>query len=61
MQDLLTALALVLVIEGLLYGAAPSTMQRMARQAGELPPSTLRAFGLGAAVVGVGLVWLIRG
>lgn len=61
MADLLTALALVLVIEGLLYGAAPSTMQRMARQAADLPPSTLRGAGLTAAVIGVALVWFIRG
>ncbi|WP_119679032.1 DUF2065 domain-containing protein [Indioceanicola profundi] len=60
MIDLLTALALVLVIEGLLYAAAPDGMRRMAAMAAETPSSTLRTAGLVAAIVGVALVWLLR-
>ena len=59
--DLLTALALVLVIEGALLALFPGGMKRLWEMAGEMPQSALRAGGLGAAVVGVLLVWLIRG
>ncbi len=60
MQDLLTALALVLVIEGVLYAAFPAAMRRTLEAALAAPPSTLRVAGLVAAAVGVALVWLIR-
>lgn len=55
------ACGLVLVIEGLAYAAFPEHMRRMMRQALELPAGTLRMGGLLAAIVGVALVWLIRG
>ena len=61
MRELLTALALVLVIEGLLYAAFPEQMRRMVVSLLELPASTLRVGGLIAAVIGVGIVWLLRG
>ncbi|MEQ8397823.1 DUF2065 domain-containing protein [Thalassobaculum sp.] len=61
MQDLLTALALVLVIEGVLYSAIPAAMRRALETAMELPDSTLRGAGLVAAAIGVVAVWLIRG
>ncbi|EDP65679.1 hypothetical protein BAL199_02604 [alpha proteobacterium BAL199] len=61
MQDLFTALALVLVIEGVLYSAFPAAMRRALEVAMELPDSTLRGAGLAAAAIGVVAVWLIRG
>ena len=61
MSELLTALGLVLVIEGFLYGGMPAIAKRMASQLMELPESTLRFVGLVAMVAGVGLVWLARG
>jgi len=60
MQDFLTALALLLVIEGVLYALFPGGMRRMIAQALVIPETQLRAAGLAAAVVGVGLVWLLR-
>lgn len=60
MQDLLTAFALVLVIEGVLYAAAPSAMRRALEAAMAMPDSTLRTAGLLAAAIGVAAVWLIR-
>ena len=60
MSDLFTALALVLVIEGVLYALFPEAMQRMMAQAIELPPSMLRNGGLVAAVLGFAVVWFIR-
>ncbi len=58
--DFLTALALVIVIEGVALALFPGAMMRLWELAREVPPSTLRAGGLGAAVAGVLLVWLIR-
>lgn len=60
MEDLFTALGLVLVIEGALYALFPEGMQRMMAQTLKLPPALLRRAGLGAAVVGFVVVWLIR-
>ena len=60
MSDLFTAMALVLVIEGVLYALFPEAMQRMMVQAIQVPPSVLRNGGLVAAVIGVGVVWFIR-
>lgn len=61
MTDLATALALVLVIEGLMYALFPDHLKRMMAVILSVPATTLRAAGLVAAAIGVGLVWLVRG
>ncbi len=61
MDDFLTALALVLVIEGGLYALFPQGMRRMMAQMQEIPESRLRTMGLIGAVIGVVGVWLLRG
>jgi uncharacterized protein len=61
MRDLGTALALVLVIEGILYALMPETMKRVAARALAVPPQVLRVAGLLCAAIGVVLVWLVRG
>jgi uncharacterized protein len=61
LRDVLTALALVLVIEGALYALAPGAMRRMMVRAQELPEAWLSRAGLAAAAAGVFFVWLIRG
>ncbi len=60
MKDLWTALALVLVIEGVLYALFPEGMKRMVAQMLMVPAPMLRAAGLAAACLGVGVVWLVR-
>ena len=60
MRDLGTGLALVLVIEGVLYALFPEVMKRLAQRAMLPQPQTLRAAGLLAASVGVVIVWLLR-
>ncbi|MBV8888533.1 MAG: DUF2065 domain-containing protein [Alphaproteobacteria bacterium] len=60
MRDLFTSLALVLVMEGILYALFPDAMKRMAARAQSVPVPTLRFTGLAAACLGVVLVWLIR-
>jgi uncharacterized protein YjeT (DUF2065 family) len=60
MRDLGTALALVLVIEGILYALFPEGMKRVAARSTLVPPQALRAAGLLAACIGVAVVWLLR-
>jgi uncharacterized protein YjeT (DUF2065 family) len=60
LRDLATALALVLVIEGVLYALFPVVMRRMVAQVLAMPVEVLRATGLVAALLGVAAVWLIR-
>ena len=60
MNDLWTALALVLVIEGALYALFPEAMKRAAARALMVEPQALRLAGLAAACVGVVVVWLVR-
>ena len=61
MTDLATALALVLVLEGLLWALAPDGMKRAAALALGMANSELRIGGVVAVAVGVLLVWLLRG
>lgn len=58
---LISALCLVLVIEGALYALFPDGMKRMMAQVLEIPSSAMRIAGLAAAVLGVLLLWLVRG
>lgn len=61
MSDLLVAIGLVLVIEGLLWAAAPQLGIKLLAAAAQMPEQTLRAAGTAAVVVGVIVVWLVRG
>ncbi len=60
-DELVIALALILVIEGALYALFPEAMKRMMVRVAEQPGSALRSAGLAAATIGVGIVWLMRG
>lgn len=61
MIALVSAVGLVLAVEGALYALAPDTMRRVAAQIVSTPSETLRTIGMVALVAGVGLVWLVRG
>ena len=61
MTDLMTAFALAVAIEGALYALFPDAMRKMMLHVLAQPVSQLRAVGLGAAVAGVSVVWLVRG
>ncbi|WP_186386215.1 MULTISPECIES: DUF2065 domain-containing protein [unclassified Stappia] len=61
MSDLWVALGLVLALEGALYALAPGAMKQAIRQMLELPDGVLRTGGLIAAIIGVFIVWLVRG
>lgn len=60
MRDLLTALALILVIEGIVYALFPELMRRLATRTTHTPAQALRIGGLIAAFLGVVVVWLLR-
>jgi len=60
MMDFLTAIGLVLVIEGSLYALMPDAMKRMMAQVQSVPTPIMRVAGLGAAAAGVLVVWWIR-
>jgi uncharacterized protein len=61
MEDALLALGLVLALEGSLYALFPQGMRRAIAMALALPSEQLRWTGVFAALVGVAVVWLVRG
>jgi hypothetical protein len=61
MSDLVLALGLMLVIEGCLYALFPDAMKRAVAVVLEQPSSSIRAVGLVAALIGLGIAWLVRG
>jgi uncharacterized protein YjeT (DUF2065 family) len=60
-SDLFAALALYLVIEGLLPFANPAAWRRSLGLIGQLNDGQLRVFGLTIIVVGLSLLLLVRG
>jgi uncharacterized protein YjeT (DUF2065 family) len=61
MHELAIGIGLFLVLEGLLYAAFPAAVKRIAREVPEMADGTLRNFGVIAMIVGVGLIWIIKG
>lgn len=61
MTELLSALALVAVLEGLFLFVAPGGWKRAAEQLYALPNARLRMFGLVVVVLGLLSLFLIRG
>ncbi len=59
--DILTGIALVLVIEGLVYALAPSLIERLLEALREMPIETRRNLGLMTFATGIVLLWLVRG
>jgi len=60
-SDFWVALGLMLVMEGAAYALFPTRMREALSQILSAPEGIIRALGLAAAILGVGLVWLIRG
>ena len=61
MGEFVVALGLVFVIEGLIFAAFPGLAKRLAASALESPDTSLRIAGIVSAILGVLLIWLIRG
>lgn len=58
---ILTAVSLILVIEGLLYALFPDFVRKMMALAVMTPVPRLRLFGLVMVTLGACLVWLMQG
>lgn len=61
MQDLWAALALVLVIEGLMPFAAPAVWRQALMRLVELDDRRLRLIGAGSMLAGLFILYLVRG
>ncbi len=59
-QELLTALALLLVIEGIMPFMNPGGMRRMMSLVSQMDDATLRAVGLTSMVCGVLLLYVVH-
>lgn len=58
-SDLLTALALVLIIEGFLPGIAPSTWLKVMRDAEKMGPQGIRIAGIISMLSGAILLFIL--
>jgi uncharacterized protein YjeT (DUF2065 family) len=61
MSDFLVALGLVFVIEGIVFAAFPDAAKRAVTAMLETPDTVLRLVGLASAILGLLVVWLVRG
>ena len=61
MRDFLVALGLVFAIEGLVFAAFPGSVKRAMLSVLETPEAHLRVIGIGSALIGVTLIWWMRG
>ncbi|VAW56110.1 hypothetical protein MNBD_GAMMA07-482 [hydrothermal vent metagenome] len=59
-NDLLSALALVLVIEGIMPFISPKSWRDAMLQASRLQDKTLRTIGFGSMLVGALLLYIMR-
>jgi uncharacterized protein len=61
MADFIVALGLVFVIEGLIFAVNPSAAKNAMAHVLETADGPLRIVGIASAVLGVLLVWFVRG
>lgn len=61
MSDFLVAIGLVFALEGILFAAFPGPVKQAMAHVTDTPDSMLRIIGIVSAVVGVILIWLVRG
>jgi uncharacterized protein len=61
MSDFIVAIGLVFVIEGLVFSAFPATAKRAMDSVQQTPDATLRTVGIISALLGIVLIWAIRG
>jgi uncharacterized protein YjeT (DUF2065 family) len=61
MWDFIVAIGLVLALEGLLFAAFPGAAKQAMANVLETPDSILRGVGIASALIGIVMIWLIRG
>jgi uncharacterized protein YjeT (DUF2065 family) len=59
-QEILTAVALLLVIEGMLPFVGPQVYKQLVAQIARLGDNQLRAFGLTSMIAGLVLLFFVR-
>ncbi len=57
-HDLINAIALLLIFEGLLPFTSPASIKKLYQTMMETPESSLRMFGLASIVAGLALLYL---
>ena len=60
MKDLITAIGLLLFIEGMLYALFPSKMKNMLKTIEKLPVNQLRISGLFFSLIGFIIIWYFK-
>lgn len=58
--ELLTAVALVLIIEGLMPALSPRGWRNLIEQLGQMPDNTIRVGGMALILIGAVLFHLVR-
>jgi uncharacterized protein len=58
--DFLIGVGVLFVLEGLMFVASPTWMRRAMKSAMATPDNVLRAVGIGSAVAGLILIWVVR-
>jgi len=60
MKDLITALGLLLFIEGLFFAIFPTRIKNILKSIDRIPPAKLRSMGIFFLLVGFLIVWYIK-
>jgi uncharacterized protein len=60
MEDFLAALALLFVIEGLLFAAFPNATRRAMLEAAKTPDELVRKIGVICAIAGIAGLYVVR-
>jgi uncharacterized protein len=58
--DFLIGVGILFVLEGVMFAAVPVWLKRAMKSALAAPDSVLRAAGIGSAVAGLILIWVVR-
>lgn len=58
--DFLIGLGILFVLEGLMFAASPNWMRKAMKSAITTPDNILRVVGIGSAVAGLILIWVMR-
>ena len=61
MSDFIVALGLFFALEGLVLAAYPDAAKHMMKSVLAAPNAQLRIAGIVSAVIGIVIVWLVRG
>ena len=59
-SDFLVGVGILLVIEGILFAAMPVWMRQAMKSAIVMQDNILRVAGIGSAVIGLIVIWVVR-